>query len=190
MSVDNPWRQEEIDVLIAKYKAGAFASAIGKELGRSRNSILGKADRMGLKRPGVVERLPRARYESKPKKRSFSTRPLTGMYRGMEWKPPVHHDTGSVPLHSVKPGQCRYIALGAAGLETLMCGEPIFKPPYCGYHDQLCHLKRKSAPALTRAVASEAVPPAPSPVAEWTASLSPAVGNDGSVGESRGPETG
>ncbi len=177
---DNPWKTEEVDYLIAQWKAGARGTEIGKHLGRTRNSVIGKADRMGLNRLDAAPRPPRARYPAKPKQRSFSTRSLVGMYRGMEWKPPVHYAVGRVPLHTIQPGQCRYIAVGTAGLDTLMCGEPVFKAPYCGYHDQLCHQRRKDAPSG----ALEAAPPSRPPSGPRAASLSPMVGNDGSVGES------
>ncbi len=167
----NPWKSEEIEYLIAHWTVGVRAAAIGKHLGRTRMSIIGKADRMGLARQEPIVREPKVRKPRKSRANPHRVRPLTGIYRNTEWSPPPQHETGRVPLLDIKRGQCRFVAAGTAGADTLMCGEPIFRPPYCGYHGQLCY-KTKNAPALTRAVVSEAVPSGnPVPPDEGAASL-------------------
>ncbi len=159
------WTDDEIATLKDMWSKGISGKDIAKELNRSRNSIMGKIDRMGLSKPGET-RLPRPRYTPLIKtKRTLALRGLTGRYRRIEYTPPPNFETGNVPFRLVRGGQCRFIACGTAGLETLMCGEPVVQGSYCGFHHQLTTLK-KNAPLLTRAVASAAVPEADPLVAQ------------------------
>ena len=48
----SPWTEQEAEMAAALWKSGSTATAIARSLGKSRNAVLGKIGRLGLKRSG------------------------------------------------------------------------------------------------------------------------------------------
>lgn len=169
-----PWTDLDADHLKMMWKSGKSAKECARFFGRTRNAIIGKLDRMGLLGRPDADRLlihhnVNHRYDAVSARPPMKKRkPLAGKYRGFDWSPPPNHEQGNVPLWQIRSDQCRYIASGTAGAETLMCGEPVFSDPYCGFHHELC---RKKTLLRSRAVASEVAPSRCPPSEERAASL-------------------
>ena len=65
------WTAEAAEKVSALWKSGLAASLIGEELGRSRNSVIGKIHRMGLcnaSRPQEIRIRKKPVYQPRPKK--------------------------------------------------------------------------------------------------------------------------
>lgn len=113
------------------------ATEIGRKLGRTRNSVLGKINRLGLL--GTSGRIPCVNeYSHKPKKaarRSSSAVRLRPRSRSRETAllPPGPEIATplNIPLMQTKDGQCRYMA----GEDRLCCGHPtVYRSAWCHKH--------------------------------------------------------
>jgi hypothetical protein len=182
----DPWSPEEIDTLRVQWAKGASAGEISKLIGRTRNAIIGRIDRMGLSRPDCARRIPRRRSAYAAK----GTRPYrskAGTFLRKDWSAPAGLP---IEFRNIKNDQCRYICGEVRAFETPMCGVSIVEGYYCGYHYNLTH-RGKHASVASRAVALAAVPSPDPPLSPGAAALSttttttlPMVGEDGSVGNS------
>ena len=65
MALNNEWPEEDVALLRKLWAAGLSQAEIGKKLGRGKNSVAGKADRLGLPR----------RYAGAPHKASGTYEP-------------------------------------------------------------------------------------------------------------------
>jgi len=139
MRWDNPWSEEDHTALVRMWvDEKRSAGFIGKALNRSRCSVIGRLWRKEISRPPLERKPTRVR----PQKSFFK---INGQY--LRWAVPPTAETGTVTFRSLLSGQCHYIAREVAGAETLMCGLPTVRAgPWCGYHDQLCHLRKGGAP--------------------------------------------
>jgi hypothetical protein len=111
---DNP---ESEQVLRTMWKQGASSAVIAGALHTSRNSIIGKVHRLGLKRDG------------KPLSTKSSVVPLRK-------KPKVARPGGPVPFLKVKRFHCRAVLdqRGEDGL-AMFCGcEKVVGTPWCAKH--------------------------------------------------------
>jgi GcrA cell cycle regulator len=129
------WTADEVAHLIKRVHDDATASQIGAELGRSRNSIVGKCLRLGIrlgisrgKSPILARRqAPPVMEFRKPKRENAVNQQIA--CRG-------------VPLVEVGFGQCKYPIndLPVAGHgEFLFCGNPTDPDhSYCTHHRRIC----------------------------------------------------
>lgn len=139
MSLINSWTMEQLDTLRKMWAEGRTAREIGAVLKRNRNSILGKAHRLGLpkhdgantpRKPDV--RVGRVRTFPKQKHKRL---------------PPMHlqivtaPDTVPVPLND-RTGCC--YPTTAEG-PHLFCNAPKSTGDYCEFHYQLMYPKRRAA---------------------------------------------
>jgi GcrA cell cycle regulator len=135
------WTEERVETLRQRHGAGVPFSAIGKELGCSRNAAMGKAFRLKLPgRQSVSCRDPKP--ERKPRKRSGKN------YRDAPWKPkvveqfaptepvdlPPEPPANPVTLMQLTEFTCRWPCENE-GAATLFCGAvPEYGLPYCAKH--------------------------------------------------------
>lgn len=129
--------------------AASLALATGRDI--TRNSILGKVNRLGLppRAKGLTERKmkpapPRAERRNPVVRRTKPARPP-------QWTPPpepvAEIPIGSVPYLDLRARQCRWILGDAAGIHTVSCCLPtVGSTSWC-----LDHLERVSAPGTASA---------------------------------------
>lgn len=118
-------------------KTRLSATQIGRKLGRTRNSVLGKINRLGLLKTSL--RIPCVNHHSKqPKKaarRLASPRALRPRSRSQDGVvlPPSLGIAASlnVPLLQTKDGQCRYMETE----DRICCGLPTaYRSSWCLHH--------------------------------------------------------
>jgi hypothetical protein len=133
------WTQVEIDAIHAGYEAGKSYGVIAAEIGRPRNSVIGKARRLGLiglRRPEQCgkprqpkESLPRIPRDDKPPK------PKWALLRSAHVLPIQMNPTTLLDLQA---GQCRFF-LGdindEATADAMFCGAKAMDgSSYCEHH--------------------------------------------------------
>lgn len=155
MSLTQPWTMEQLDTLRSMYAAGCTYLQIGVALNRSRGSIAGKAERLGLPKRGPAHiarvaaqnahkrwaetpRLPKSK--SKPTNYSIKSNPR-------ERKPPMFLRVVSVPDSKPVPLMdrtgCCYPTTGEK--PHLFCNEPTAKGDYCEFHFRIMYPRGKAA---------------------------------------------
>lgn len=145
------WLEEEIEILKEKWADGLSQSSIARLLGKTRNAVAGKIDRMGLSRPldaATTARQRASRYMVIEKRLRAPRTPRTpaGTFARQVWMAPrsLPREFKNIDLNL----HCRYVTGEIRGFETPMCGEPIHAGAYCGFHDKITHLRRYNNGAL------------------------------------------
>ena len=128
------WTEERVDDLRRLWDAGYSASAIGKQIGMSKNAVIGKAHRLGL------------RARPSPIRRSAPKPILAGRIRLEEPR--------SEPAPPPPPVRPRRIARGSTCLWPIgdpgdddfrFCNEPVVEgKPYCAAHCAKAYIARRS----------------------------------------------
>jgi len=142
---------------------GLTGSEIAKQLGVTRNSVMGKLHRMrhagllagkalnermkaisamGKKQPPepsppilpIVEREPQ-----KPKPEP--TPEPVNLFVCEEVEAPVEKPTKPIPLDKLTPKSCRFIINSGDPKDFLFCGEPKKGSSYCEEHENLCYYR-------------------------------------------------
>lgn len=146
------WTADRIDRLKVLFGDGLSCGLIAKDLGDgiSRNAVIGKINRMGLrppeKRQPSVCKPARTSAGRSRKSRTEPAKPLTLFWRPHD-KPPLIPETDEPvvvdfvptnPVRLVDAGEfiCRW-PLGEPSSEMLVCGEPTRDQlgcPYCSIH--------------------------------------------------------
>lgn len=105
------WNDEKIQRLKKLWSEGLTTGEIGKRLGVSKNAVVGKAHRLGLKgRPSPIKRQPNKPVEAKKETRVFTLTDLSA--QTCRW-----------PIGDPKHEDFRF------------CGKPVFPgKPYCAEH--------------------------------------------------------
>ncbi len=105
------WNDEKIQRLKKLWSEGLTTGEIGKRLGVSKNAVVGKAHRLGLKgRPSPIKRQPNKPVEVKKETRIFTLTDLSA--QTCRW-----------PIGDPKHEDFRF------------CGKPVHPgKPYCGEH--------------------------------------------------------
>ena len=128
------WTEERIEDLRRLWDAGYSASAIGKQIGMSKNAVIGKAHRLGLRaRPSPIRRnapkqilTPRIRLEE-PR-----TEPAPP-------PPPVR------PRRIARGATCLWPIGDPSDKDFHFCGEPVAEgKPYCTDHCAKAYIARRS----------------------------------------------
>lgn len=154
------WTPERIQTLIALWTEGLSTSEIGRRLGVTKNSVVGKVHRLGLKKRaspirsrGLTTNRPAAQPKAAPSTsaRSGVEARTTAQPEAIQAAPPVKKRTGPVvQLDSLKPGMCSW-PVGEPGTEQFhFCAESVVpEKPYCLEHCERAYVKsvRKTAAA-------------------------------------------
>lgn len=154
MTKNPKWGEYDTKTLTALWEAGMAASAIGKEMGRTRNSIIGRAHRLGLSRRGKTllkadgrSKAIRKRKPKAPKQVKLWVKPRPpAPWRQKETVIVKPDGSKKVSLLQVRDYQCRAIVEYADGkLEgAICCGEAVTVNRYtgqpiswCAYHHSI-----------------------------------------------------
>lgn len=138
----NDWTPERLELAIRLWTVeGLSVSAIAAILGGcTRNAVIGKLHRLGLKKGMPAGVLKEAARLAKPNRRRGERVPLQKFHA---WTPPPEPDLPIVPgpvrfLDRRMDRQCASIIDDAVPIEARMCcGEPIKSGSYCAEHLRL-----------------------------------------------------
>lgn len=144
-----PWTEEQVEKLRKLTDDGLSCSQIAAQLGTSRNSVIGKQHRVGIrsKRPST-QSVARA----KPRKSKLYPERIFKPYTKSTRKPPMDFDNYQSPTMEVVPlklsllelkaDQCRYPYGEPSNKDFFFCGLPAIEGrSYCLCHYQLTHTK-------------------------------------------------
>lgn len=142
------WTEERVAELMRLWEAGRSASEIGRLLGVSKNSVVGKAHRMKLKarpspikrggasqmrRPAVTAAKPTAQPQPAPKR--VVQRPVAAT--------PVQRPAKAVARASGKGPNCLWPIGDPGDQDFHFCGEPAVPgKPYCDEHCARAYIVR------------------------------------------------
>lgn len=143
--VNRYWTPAEDLHLRKRWEEGAFGSVIGKELSRTKNSVIGRANRLGLakrnsgwptKNNAAIRKLPEG---SRRNVREAALKLFAQIADAPEIVPAASADgVEGTPLLELRDGQCRWPLNDPWGGKLLFCKEmAIEKSSYCA-----CHTRR------------------------------------------------
>ncbi len=132
--------------------AGQIAIALGG--GVTRNAVIGKIHRLGLKRRADTR--PAAPVARRPAKvtPARTPEPVHAPPAEIPAPPPAEHRTGPVSLLELRDGECRY-PIGDPGTPSFgFCGSRVHEAgaSYCAKHHRLCVSDVVNVRRLARAV--------------------------------------
>lgn len=146
------WTTERVEMLTRYVTAGLTCLQIAQEIGVSRNAVIGKLNRLGLKGP------PRARphdsRDARPRRSgAFSQRRLLraicdDIPFGVEQSQPEIVSANPCTLAELNPDTCRWPIGEADARDFSFCGNPaVVGLSYCAGHARMAY--RPSAPRRT-----------------------------------------
>ncbi len=109
------------------------AAKIAEEFGITKNSVIGKAHRLGVELKYV-----RLTVSGKPSTRARST-PFLGVFKVKSHPlPPERPEPNAlnIPFLELEPHHCRYPVKG----NEFYCGHPKEIGSYCAHHHGVCHV--------------------------------------------------
>jgi GcrA cell cycle regulator len=141
------WTYEQISELTRLWGEGHSASEIGRQMGLTRNQIIGKAHRLDLeKRPSPIKRRDYVRLSVEELNRRRRDRYLRRMAREsgvvVTLKPKAKRvatmEWSSRPLSATQT--CQHIE-GDPKMDPTKCGKPAVEAkPYCADHCAACYV--------------------------------------------------
>jgi GcrA cell cycle regulator len=144
------WNSERIDQLKRFFDAGLSGSQIARELGLTRNAVIGKMHRLGLSRPRDLavkhKEQKRAGKFMSPKRRRLNVVTLNQMQTAAY--PTSLSVADSIPildgrgctLLELGQGKCRWPIDSECSEGVFFCGnEPVPGLPYCAGHARLAY---------------------------------------------------
>ena len=142
----NSWTPEKLAKLVAMYGEGHSSRQIGREIGMTRNAVIGKYSR--LRAQGVLGAVvQKASPPPKPRSYFFGWKKLDAKPKPQARPKPVVYaapaNENATLLIGIKKNQCRFIPSDfrrGDGEQQHMCGAAVWKPDasYCGYHHKIC----------------------------------------------------
>ena len=144
------WSSERIEELKRCFQAGLSSSQIAREMGVTRNAVIGKMNRLGLSRPRDTatrqleqKRAAKLARPKRPRLHIFAQREmLTAAFSN----PPILgesiaiHKGRGCTLLELGHGKCRWPIDGPGGEDIFFCGnEPVPGLPYCAGHARLAY---------------------------------------------------
>lgn len=136
------WTPDRIKILIAHWEEGLPTSEIGRRLGVTKNSVVGKVHRLGLKKRQSPIRKS-ATGTTAPKKLKAKTKVAVKTQQAPVAAPKVSRPTGEViSLEELTGSMCCWPE-GEPGTEDFyFCGEAaIPDKPYCAPHCERAYVK-------------------------------------------------
>ena len=139
------WSDEQSETVAKLWIDGWSAGQIAERFNLSRNAVIGKVHRLGLKReaPSDSQREPRPRRPSNPAHERLFQNP-----KGKP-KPSPAKPVQAVPLASLTDvsmlwtqrtrSQCAY-PISGEGHQTFYCCHPISRGSYCDTHAAICYV--------------------------------------------------
>jgi GcrA cell cycle regulator len=163
------WSSERIELLKRGFHAGLSCSQIAREIGVTRNAVIGKMNRLGLSRPKDVisEQLEQRRAARPAHPKTLRTwrpkRPRRNIFAQHEMliaafparQPraediPIYNGRGCTLLE-LSQGKCRWPISNPAAEDFRFCGnEPVKGLPYCLGHARIAYRSVGIAAARAR----------------------------------------
>ena len=155
------WTSERIQTLIALWNEGLTTSEIGRRLGITKNAVVGKVHRLGLKkraspirsrgitttRPTPTPKLPKADEAGAATAQTAEPQAADAPVAAAP-VPPKRRTGPVVQLDSLKPGMCSW-PVGEPGTDDFhFCADTVVpEKPYCLEHCERAYVKsvRRSA---------------------------------------------
>ena len=144
------WSTERVEALKRCFDAGLSCSQIAREIGVTRNAVIGKVSRLGLSRPpGAIATPPRRARLSGPR-RTRRLRMNVFVQQDIlktafvEAEPrvdaiPIHNGRGCT-LFELDRENCRWPIMSKDGEELRYCGNgPIAGSSYCPAHARIAY---------------------------------------------------
>jgi GcrA cell cycle regulator len=137
MSGTATWTPEQDAEIVALWRKGLSGAAVGREVGRSKNAVVGRLWRIKATERQVVRvRVPKPKPAPKPKR-------VVLQFPVREYNP---HKYRNVGLLDARADQCREI-VGHDGL-AIFCGEIIVEgSSYCQHHHTINYLPARARKA-------------------------------------------
>jgi GcrA cell cycle regulator len=152
------WSPERVEVLKRCFHGGLSCSEIARELGVTRNAVIGKINRLGLSRPedAIAPQLeqrrtaglarPKIPKAARPKRSRPSIFAQHEMLRASFPAPnpraediPIHDGRGCTLL-GLGPRKCRWPISDPGAADFCFCGnEPVEGLPYCPGHARIAY---------------------------------------------------
>jgi len=155
------WTVPRVESLERLWADGRSCSEIGRELGCSRNAVIGKASRLGLSRrmnatktEAEIEQKQRVRKAS-PSLRIRLNRPHmnNAETKDLPPAPPAYAGYLGIPFADLEPfkrdsaNQCRFMAAEPAGPDYRVCGnETPIGEAWCAHCDRIVHARAELSP--------------------------------------------
>jgi GcrA cell cycle regulator len=148
---DKPWDKHEADSLVEMWKKGLSGGEIAKQLGRTRNAVIGKVHRLGLSRDDKnVRETNRQQGFAQARvilavKRAAKTAKVIQLAPIMPARPLIEptYEPGAFarPFLTRKFEECAFPVSGA-GADTFSCCAPTGgHPRYCKTHREIMYQK-------------------------------------------------
>ena len=141
------WTEEKLDLLRERWKEGVSAPAIAREIGATRNAVLGKVFRLRQAGENMSSRATPANPHRKRKAAKY--RGIAKAVKKYRSQTPylslVSVPAGpGVPFLERRSFECAYITEGE-GVESICCGSPVapHSPSYCDGHHAATHRPSK-----------------------------------------------
>ncbi|MFO1100628.1 MAG: GcrA family cell cycle regulator [Xanthobacteraceae bacterium] len=144
------WSSERIDQLKRCFQAGLSSSQIAREMGVTRNAVIGKMNRLGLSRP--KDALAKQHHEQKraaklarPRRMRMNIFAQRAILTTAYAEPltcdaiPIHEGRGCTLLE-LSHGKCRWPIDAPGADDVYYCGnEPLPGLPYCAGHARIAY---------------------------------------------------
>lgn len=128
-----PWTEDEDNILRTRREGGDSFGTISKDLGRSRNSCISRANRIGIAKSGKPKRAEPAPRTPRPKKPPKS---IDAVGKQLTFLP-FDKSENPVKFFDLEWHHCRW-PLEGEGINTLFCGDHIHaEHSYCYRHFRL-----------------------------------------------------
>ena len=163
------WSSERIELLKRCFHAGLSCSQIAREIGVTRNAVIGKMNRLGLSRPKDVigRQLERRRAARPARPRTPRTwrpkRPRLNIFARHAMLiaafPGPHPHAEDIPIYNgrgctlleLSQGKCRWPVSKPGAEDFCFCGnEPVKGLPYCLGHARIAYRPTAIAAARVR----------------------------------------
>ena len=127
---DFVWTDEAVAQLVELWQSKLSGSQIGRIMGTTANSVIGKLHRLGLQKRGDISNRPGTPRPRPKKERSMPKEPTPL---------PVSEDiSDGIPMEKLVAHSCRF-PLNSGETEYLFCGQEKFgQSAYCWTHLQRC----------------------------------------------------
>lgn len=138
------WTEDKVKKLLELREQGLSARLIANEMGVTRNSVIGKVHRLGLKFRSTKWSFSQSVREGlRHRQRSINGRGLKGNRQKFPSYPlPIETDvppSTAVQLLDLEEHHCRYVF--NSGRNALFCGADKTHGSYCEKHHHKCHTR-------------------------------------------------
>jgi hypothetical protein len=139
------WSKEEIEKAAKLVASGMTASEVGKQIGRSRNSVIGAMHRNGVAFNSHVTKDRAVKRAARPSKPKAAPQPKASKPLPVQVGMVIKKDSKPVPLMDARYFECRYIVHSNHDepFKTLCCGNQTHRgSSWCKTHYNIVFMPR------------------------------------------------